>query len=199
MTDWTPVDGADELADELVLDELDLIAELTQPTRSTLLHRLRSPRSAAELADDMRVPVTRLYHHLNRLEELGLIKVVATRRSGAKTERRYRIASNGFRIDPAAARGRAPHEVAAALGTMFDVAKSELRNEIESGTLDPEHIEGTATIGFLGLSLTPEQRLALLQRLQQLLVEFTAIDEGNLLNPDASRFRVVLAGFPISS
>jgi DNA-binding transcriptional ArsR family regulator len=198
VTDWNPVDGADELADELVLTDLDLIAELTHPTRSTLFHRLRSPRSAAELADDMQVPVTRLYHHLNRLEELGLIKVVATRRSGAKTERRYRIASNGFRIDPVAARGRTPHEVGAALGSVFDVAKTELRHEIEVGTIDPEHLDGTATIGFLGLSLTAEQQRAFLERLRLLVVEFTQVDEGNLLNPAASRFRVLLAGFPVS-
>lgn len=198
MSDWTPVDGADTLADEIVLTDLDLIAELTHPTRSRLLHRLRTPRSAAEMAADMRVPVTRLYHHLNRLEELGLIKVVATRRSGAKTERRYRIASDGFRIDPQAARGRAPHEVGAALGTMFDVAKTELRGEIESGRIDPEQLEGTAVIGFLGLSLTAEQRSAFLDRLKSLIAEFSDVDDGNLLNPEACRFRVLLAGFPVS-
>ena len=198
MTDWLPVAGADQLADELVLTDLDLIAELTHPTRSTLLHRLRHPRSAAELADDLQVPVTRLYHHLHRLEELGLIKVVATRRSGAKTERRYRVTSNDFRINPDAARGRAPREVGAALGTMFDVAKTELRHEIETGRLDAEHLDGTATIGFLGLSLTADQRAAFLERLSSLLADFTHLDEGNLLNPEASRFRVLLAGFPIS-
>jgi hypothetical protein len=99
---------------------------------------------------------------------------------------------------PDATRSRAPHEVGAALGTMFDVAKTELRREIETGQLDPEHLEGTATIGFLGLSLTADQRVAFLERLRSLIGEFSQLDDGNVLNPEASRFRVLLAGFPIS-
>ncbi len=200
MHEWTPVDGGDDDAapDALLLDDLDVIAEITHPTRSTLLHRLKTPRSATELAAEMQVPVTRLYHHLNRLERLGLIKVVATRRSGAKTERRYRVTSPSVRVEPEAARGRPPNEVAATLGALFDVAKTELRHELESGAIDPTQIEGTATIGFLGLSLTGQQRAALLDRLRVLVEELTQLDDDNALNPEASEFRVLLAGFPIS-
>jgi DNA-binding transcriptional ArsR family regulator len=198
MPEWTPIDGADTLGEELVLDDLDVIGEVTHPIRSALLHRLKSPHSAAELAAEMQVPVTRLYHHLNRLEQRGLIRVVATRRSGAKTERRYRVATRGMRVDPEAARGRSPQEVSAAIGTLFDVAKSELRHEIESGAIDPERIEDTAVIGFLGLSLTEQQHATFVDRLRAIVDELTRLDEGNALDPETARFRVMLAGFPIS-
>ena len=75
---------------------------------------------------------------------------------------------------------------------------TELRREIDAGTIDPDHLDGNAAIGFLGLPLTPAQRAAFLDRLQALVVEFTEIDEGNALDDEASQFRVLLAGFPIS-
>lgn len=197
MTDWTEIPGSGELAEQLVLHDLDLVAELTHPTRSSLMHRLRSPRSAAELAADMQVPVTRLYHHLNRLEELGLIKVVATRRSGATTERRYRVATDGFRIDPDAARGRPPAEVATALGALFDVTKAELRHEIETGALDPEHLEGRSMIAFLTLSLSDERRIEFVDRLDALVREFSEIDDTD--ETPSTRFRLLLAGFGLTT
>jgi DNA-binding transcriptional ArsR family regulator len=200
VSDWTDVPGSGEVADELVLHDLDLVAELTHPTRSSLLHRLRSPRSAAELATDMQVPVTRLYHHLNRLEELGLIEVVATRRSGATTERRYRVATDGFRIDPDAARGRPPADVATALGALFDVTRSELRHEIETGALDPERFEGRAMVAFLTLSLTGEQRVQFVDRLDELVQEFSELDTAaNATDPGVGRFRLLLAGFGLTT
>ena len=51
MSEWLPLPDVPERIDELVIDDLDLIAELTHPTRSALIHRLRTPHSAAELDD----------------------------------------------------------------------------------------------------------------------------------------------------
>lgn len=198
MTDWTPLPDADDLGDELVLDDLALVGELTHPTRSALLHRLRTPHSAAELATALDVPVTRLYHHLNRLEELGLVKVVATRRSGSKTERRYRMAVRGFRVDPELARRNDPTAVADAVSAMFDVVKHEIRREFAIGALAPQSLSDRAGIALLGLSLRPEQHAAFIDRLQAVIAEFASIDEGNETDPDAQRVRVFIAGFPVS-
>lgn len=197
MCDWTELPGADDIVDELVLDDLDLIAELTHPTRSSLIHRLRTPHSAAELAEQLDVPVTRLYHHLNRLEQLGLVRVVATRRSGSKTERRYRNVARGFRVEPDVVRGRQPEDVATAMGALFDIAKHDLRREFTLGTLSPETFEQRAAIALLGLSLRPEQYESFITRLRTLIDEFASIDDGKL-DPDSTRVRLFVAGFPIT-
>src|SRR5262245_7919182 len=120
---WTPIADVAPLRDEMLLTDLAQIAEATHPVRSDLVFRLYQPRSAAELAEEMGVPVTRLYHHLNRLEQLGFITVVATRRSGAKTERRYRTTALDFRLDPDAVRGSTPREFGKTLAALFDVAR----------------------------------------------------------------------------
>ena len=88
-----------DVLDPAVLDaeptdmELTSVAQmrvLNDPLRMRLLAAIaRRPDSAKDLAERFDVPTTRLYHHLGLLEEHGFIEVVATRRSGARTERCY--------------------------------------------------------------------------------------------------------------
>ncbi len=198
VSDWHPLPDVPERIDELVIDDLDLIAELTHPTRSALIHRLRTPHSAAELAARLDVPVTRLYHHLNRLEELGIITVVATRRSGSKTERRYRNVAKGFRVDASVARDRSPEAVGAVIGALFDITKHDMQRELTLGTLDPDALEDDAAFALLGLSLRSDQHAAFVRRLHEVIDEFTGMDAGNELDPDARRVRLLVAGFPIT-
>jgi len=196
VTDWTPVADAPEPIDELVLHDLALVDELTHPVRSQLLHRLRHPHSAAELADALAVPVTRLYHHLNRLEEIGLIAVVATRRSGAKTERRYQATARSVRVDRDAIAGKPPVAVGQALGVLFDVAKAELRHEVETGAIDPETLQHSGGLALVELSLSPERRNQFVERMQSLVKEL--LTEQSDDDPNAIRYRVLVAGFPLS-
>jgi predicted ArsR family transcriptional regulator len=189
------------IADELTLDDLSLITEITQPQRSALLHRLKRPRSAAELAAELDVPVTRLYHHLNRLEQLGLITVVATRRSGAKTERRYRNVAKSFRLDEAVIDRASGDELATALTSLFDRARNDLRHELESDAQPPVLTRGHSTIGLNELQLTDEQRVEFLARLGQLFDEYAEIDLRNERDQveGTTRFRLFIAAFRITS
>lgn len=89
---WDVLD--DEVLDgdrgDLELTSGEQLRALTDGFRLRLLTSIaREPGSARELADRFDVPTTRLYHHLDLLEEHGFIEVVATRKSGARTERCY--------------------------------------------------------------------------------------------------------------
>ena len=192
---WTPVADAAPLLDEILLTDLDQLTEATHPIRSDLVYRLYQPQSAAELAEQMGVPVTRLYHHLNRLEQLGFVSVVATRRSGAKTERRYRTTARTFRLDPDAVRGSDPQTVGRSVAALFDVARNELVHEVETGALDPRELHGMSTVGLTEFALTDEQRIEFVERVRQLLDSY---DVGEPVLDGRARFRVLVAGFPIA-
>ena len=69
---------------------------LSDTTRLEIIELLMKPRSVRELADEMDVPRTRLYHHMNLLEDAGMIRVVETRPSGAQMERIYQVAAYSF-------------------------------------------------------------------------------------------------------
>ena len=192
--EWTDVDGVKPMADEWILDRLELMAEVTHEVRGRLLRSMGEPMTVAELAERMDVPVTRLYHHMNRLEQDGLITVVATRKVGGVTERRYRAVAGMFKIDPRLLEEADPRELAGAMGALFDVAKVELQAEIESGAVGPAIAEELMMLSLVELTLSPTRLAELRGRLTDLLEEF-GLDDAD--EPGNDPVRLFVAAFPI--
>ncbi len=168
--EWVEVDGLEEPADKLELDDIDLLSEVTHPVRGALLRRLRRPKSVGELARHFDVPTTRLYHHVNRLEELGFVQVVATRRVGARIERRYRIVARRFALAEGLVHDFDERELSAALGSLFDLAKVGLQREIEAGHW--AQLEARSTLSLGELHLSPERHAELVEHLEEILTRF---------------------------
>ena len=175
---WEPVDGGMPPLDELELDDLDLLAEITHPTRSAILRRLKDARSVADVAADMGVPVTRLYHHVNKLEAAGLIRVVATRQVAAVTERRYQVVARAFKVSPPSLRSADDRELAVAFGALFDVAKLSLQRLLESGGAS-EIADDNALLTLSEFHLAPARRRALIERMHEVLREFGDDDDDS--------------------
>lgn len=193
--EWIPVPDAAEQIDEMLLDDLDLIAELTHPLRSRIVHQLRRPHSVAELAEALDVPVTRLYHHIRRLEEIGMISVVATRQAGARTEHRYRNVAVDYRLDDRVMAASDPGTFARTVGSLFDVARTEFQREVEVGALSPDSVHGRAAVVFNEYALDERRRVEFLDRLNSLLEEYKQPDQT--VDVD-QRWRLFLAGFPLT-
>lgn len=197
MSEWQPTD-ASPMLDELVLDGLEALDDVTHPQRGRLLRRLRAARSAAELAADLDVPVTRLYHHLNALETAGLIQVVATRRVGAVTERRYQVVARRFSLDDGQLRHLDPHALAQALGGMFDLAKLELQREVESESFAVDDESDPTVLIYSQLRIDPGRRAELVARLRDVIVEFETDrddDHGDAAGSD--RFSLFVAAHTV--
>lgn len=161
---WTDLtDGAPQ-PEVVELESTDPLEELVHRVRGPLLRRLRTPHSAAELADELDVPVTRLYHHLKVLESAGLIEVVATRRVGAALERRYRAVARSFRVGPEAVRDT--QDLARSLASVLDSTRADLVAAVESGAVDD------VAVWSLRLRLAERDRVEMVERLDALLAEF---------------------------
>lgn len=191
---WTSVTGIVPRLDEWELPDLDLLTELTHPVRSRVLRMLDEPRTVAEVAARLDVPVTRLYHHVHRLESLGLIRVVATRRVAAVTERRYQTVAASFRVAKDLRTSSDPQELALALGALFDVAKMTFQRDVEFGGY--RHSRDDNSYSFLSLidaRLSPERRAELMERLEELAVQFGGeADPGE----DATAISLFIAAGP---
>ncbi|MEM9606859.1 MAG: helix-turn-helix domain-containing protein [Actinomycetota bacterium] len=156
---WT-VDAQvlDELEGRVELDDPGAVKALVNPLRLKLVGSLaRSPASAKELAVRFDVPATRLYHHLDLLEQIGAIRVVASRRSGARTERCYGGVRGGVGLDGGLFEGDVD-EIADAVAGLASLGGEAAAASIRTGRMDlnDEHPEG-----FLSLALgrlTREQR-----------------------------------------
>jgi DNA-binding transcriptional ArsR family regulator len=174
---WSSITD-DEPAELFEIDDLGLMDEVTHPMRGKVMRRLKQPHSVAELAELLDVPVTRLYHHINLLEEHGLIRVVATRRVGAATERRYQVTATSFTIAHHLLNDPDSRALAKAMTALFDVAKLGMQNMVEGGGLRNVEQENHSLLSLAEVRLTPERRAELLHRLHGLAKEFTSEDEG---------------------
>lgn len=192
---WTEVDGHGPRLAEWELPDLDLLAELTHPIRSRILRSLDEPRTVADVATLLEVPVTRLYHHVNRLESLGLIDVVATRRVGAVTERRYQTVAGSFRVAKSLRESSDPRELALALGALFDVAKMSFQRDVERRGSDDPLDPSDSLLSLVDMKLSPEGRTELIERLRALLEEFGSRDDPD---DDASTISLFIAAGPES-
>ena len=182
-----------EPAERVRFDDLSFIDDVGHPTRGRLLRRFREPRTVAEVAELLDVPVTRLYHHVNQLVDRGLIRAVATRLVGARTETRYQVVARSFEIDSDVLESGDSGQLATALGSLFDIAKHEFQRQVEEHDYRPRHDEDS--ILSLGeVVLTPDRRADLVGRLRALVEEFASdIDEAD---PEATRTTLFISAFP---
>ena len=191
---WVPSPEATPISDRFDLDDVDLLQELTHEVRGAIMRRLKDPRTVAEIASSLNVPVTRLYHHVNRLHELGLIQIVATRQVAAVTERQYQVLAKTYGLDPDKLGSLDRRELAIALGGLFDAAKLGFQRMVESTGL--EQLGEDDDHGVLSLSekfVSPERRDELVRRLSELAEGFESDREEG--DPDAIALTVFVAAY----
>lgn len=183
--EWRDLTGGAPLPEVLELDSTDTLEELFHRVRGPLLRRLRTPHSAAELAAELDVPVTRLYHHLKVLESAGLIEVVATRRVGAALERRYRAVARSFQVGPDAVRDAA--DLARSLAAVLDSTRADLVGAVESGAGDD------VAIWSLRLRLGQQDRVELVERMDAVFSEYRV---RSAAATETGEFAVFAVAFP---
>jgi len=191
---WQTLPGCESPADQLDLDDLDLLREVTHPIRGGILRRLKQPKTVAQLADMLDVPITRLYHHVNRLNDLGLIRVVAVRRVGAVTERRYQVVAKTFQIDNELLTSTNRRELSVARSSLFDVAKLGFQRHVEAGGMGEVPLdEERAALTLSEIRLSDARRRELVHELAAVVHRFPSdVDEDD---PAGSRITLFLAAF----
>ncbi len=132
MAKQTSIDPAPPA--EMLITDLEQLKAVSDPLRLQLLEHMGEPPvrawTAKELAERLRTKQTKLYHHLNLLEERGFIAVAETRVVSGILEKRYRVTALSFRVD----RGLFGSDAAAdAVGDVLDAIFEKTRNEIVAG------------------------------------------------------------------
>jgi DNA-binding transcriptional ArsR family regulator len=146
------------MREELTLDDPRAVKALFDPLRFRLFGLLREPRSVRELAHEVDLPADRLYYHLHRLVERGLVHEVEIRTTGRHLERVYertaeRITFTGD-VDLA---GESP---------LRGIVQEVERALVSAAEDDP------ASVSYHVLSLVPERARELEERLRGLFAEF---------------------------
>jgi len=168
------------LPEILEIDTLEGFDALLAPQRFKLAKILVTPKTAKEAAEELGVPVTRIYYHLNTLLDLGLVVVVDERPKGAMRERVFQMGGKTVRPSKAFLDRYGPDGLAEVSTLTFRHAETRFAGAAKAGMI---HIRGdrdnTATIGLAGMTLSPERLHELIQRIESLVQEF-ADEEGEL-------------------
>lgn len=179
------------MRDVLYLDEIEQAETLLKPQRIDVLRRLAVPRSCSEVAVDLGQTPQRVYYHVKRLVEAGLVNQVAERRVRAINEGIYQAKARSYWLSPRLI-GRIGGRVgrdALGLGHLLDLVE-EVQADVAA--IDPSVTEAPS-IGISGdIRVRPERRHEFLADLTSTLQDLFSRYGG----AEGDAFKLVVACYP---
>jgi DNA-binding transcriptional ArsR family regulator len=165
--------------DVLKISNLETLRLLTDPLRmrviSAFADRPETPLTVKQLATQLEVRPTRLYYHVNLLEEHGLIKVASSRVVSGIIEKSYIAAAKSITIDQELLKvspaGR--EATAATLAALMQATANEIVAAVEYAAPQEQDDRRQMHIGKSGAHLSPEAHAEFYKRLNELLDEFS--------------------------
>lgn len=192
-------------ADKLTITNLETVKVLSDPLRLQILEcMLEQPVTVKQLAAELKIPQTKLYYHMNTLEEHGMVRVVSTRVVSGIIEKQYWVTAFTVELDRtlfAAPGGKGiSEEVNGLLQTMFDGVRVDLNRSVEEGLVDitqvaaPDEHTPKKMILVRSLATVPEDRVEeLYAKMNELIKEFHSYDTND---PNASAHGLMVVMFP---
>jgi DNA-binding transcriptional ArsR family regulator len=168
------------------LEALRAVSDSQRHRILTLL--IREPLTASEIAKRLKIARTRVYYHLDLLEEHGFIRVVEQRQVAAMIERTFRACARHFRVDRRMlASGASESQVSDAQALLLEHAADDLRAQ-PSAESAAAPVDVLVSRSFL--RLTPERAAALRAALVAIVDQYAGAPQ------DGTSYEMALAFFP---
>jgi DNA-binding transcriptional ArsR family regulator len=179
------------MRDVLYLDQLEQAETLLKPQRIEVLRQLAEPRSCTEVATRLDQTPQRVYYHVKRLVDAGLVTQVSERKVRGIHEGIYQASARSYwlshRLVGTIGLRRAQDELS--LGHLLDLVE-EVQADI--GALDRTTPE-RPSIGVSGeIRLRPEQRQEFLDDLKTMLQDLFTRYGG----AEGDAFKLAVACYP---
>jgi len=185
-------------SEEFVIGDLETLRALTDRQRLQIMEAFArhggAPRTVKAVASELGETPTKLYYHVNMLEQHGLLVVAESRIVSGIVEKRYTPSARRFRVDrellSAASGGSvdAADQLGDALGNVLDSAGDALRSAISSAQFKPG--DGRSLVSHGTMRLTAAQA----ERIRVLLKEI--VDTEDSTDDDAADFALTVAFHP---
>ena len=194
------------------LKDLDQIKVLADPLRLRMLESFGQERTTKQVADLLGEKPTKLYHHVDALERVGLIALARTRPNRGTVEKYYLAVARTFRADSRAfqpkAKGKSEkNALRQMLSTIFDTTSSELAALAELAAVGGDRredarkaIEEDGIVSFLEVRASESQVKEIRTRLQKIIQSLAADAEGSDGEEAGQRrYRLTLAYYPLDT
>ena len=197
------VERVDQPAAERIISDVETLKALSDPVRLRILETMVTAADEAwtvkRLAVALGVGPTKLYHHVNILEEREFIRVAGTRVVSGIIETSYRLAQLSVRLDRALLSGggedvqNSVHDV---LAVIFDSVRDEIEQGLRSGLVTGGEDDPLRELLIRGLTMVhPDRAAELRERLRALIAEYDT-DTPEKAEPGSVPFGYLIALYP---
>ena len=179
------------MRDVVYLDQIEQAEVLVKPQRIEVLRQLAEPRSCTEVAIELDHTPQRVYYHVKRLLDAGLVRQVAERRVRGIHEGIYQASGRSYWLSPALVGriGLRQTRDRLSLGYLVDLME-DVQADIAALDLTRPDLP---SIGVSGdIRVRPEQRKAFLDELQRTLQDLFTRYGG----AEGDAFRLAVACYP---
>lgn len=181
-----------------VLDRPEQIKALASPLRQSILEAMiAAPITTKQVAVQLGEKPTKLYHHVDSLEKVGLVRLVRTQRKRGTTEKYFQAVAQRFVVDRSAIEvvpeaqndeGQLEHVIS----TSLESTLAEIRDSVAGGLIRTDEDAGESVFIRSHLRASPQQVTQLIGRLQEWIRECQMSHD-----PDAGlEYGVTLAFYP---
>jgi DNA-binding transcriptional ArsR family regulator len=189
---------------ERTISDVEELKAISDPIRLRILEAMVAHAdevwTVKRIAKALDVGPTKLYHHVNILEEHGFIRVAGTRVVSGIIETSYRIAQMSVRLDRgmmSASHASGASGVHDVLSVVFDTAREDIERALISGLIDGTN-DPLRQLLVRGLTrLSPERAHELRERMIALVEEFGATPDTADADPDAQPFGYLISLYPM--
>jgi transposase-like protein len=194
--------GAFEPAPEFTITSLETLKVFSDPLRQQIIETLLDgSKTVKQVAAELDLAPTKLYYHINLLEQHQLISVTETRIVSGIIEKQYQASARRFRLERSLLTpGQADTSVVdTVIDAMIDPIRAEIHRGIKSGLIDTsENAPQTRKLRInRELSrLSEAEAEAFYTRLEALIDEFNSF-RSNHENDDTQAYTLIIGIYPI--
>ena len=180
-----------KISEEIRITDLETLKVISAPLRFQILERIGLASDSGQLttvkqlSEDLEIPPTKLYYHINLLEKYGLIQIPETRVVSGIIEKYYQIAAQRIRVDLDISkntkidRNEGMALAISSISAMFDTAQLNVEKSFkfrleETQVGEPEPV--AMLTSQTSLQISPEQAQDFITRLNELIGEFEEIE-----------------------
>jgi DNA-binding transcriptional ArsR family regulator len=183
--------------DLMTLTDLQQVRVLADPLRVRILEALGTERTTRQVAAEIGENPTKLYHHVDALERVGLIRLTRTRRKRGTLERYYRVVALCFRTDSRLfPRLGGTEPVIDVVSNLLGRVGDELR-DLAAGCGGAGDLEKQAILSFVEVRAPEAEILALRRKLERLLKDLLKLAGAEGGGREGPRYRLLLGYYPI--
>ncbi|NDJ59781.1 MAG: winged helix-turn-helix transcriptional regulator [Chloroflexi bacterium] len=202
MDDANPESGSFEPAEQFVITTLETLKVFSDPLRQQILESLLDgAKTVKQIAAELDLAPTKLYYHINLLDEHQLIRVTETRIISGIIEKHYRATARNFDIRRSLlipGQRDADDHLDEALNAILEPVRQDIHRGVAHGLIDmaddaPKHHKILLRRAFTRLS--PAQAEQFFDRLEALIREFEAL-KGGTDSPGVEQYRLLVGLYP---